>query len=153
GRQARSPVRAPAAGARQSRRTHRHPLRGGAGLRDLEAGVDPRAASEAARSGARDAAAEAPRGFDDPPGSIRVIAPLVGCSVVLSGRGRSDHAARRVPVQTVAGRCATVLAPRAVSAWDSRVKAISSLAEVGIPDRVGHAGDYASALSPSVAAP
>jgi hypothetical protein len=44
-------------------------------------------------------------------------------------------------VQTVASR------------WDNRVQAISPAAKAGMPDRLGHARGYASALSPSVADP
>jgi hypothetical protein len=44
-------------------------------------------------------------------------------------------------------------APRAVFAWDNRVRAISSVAKGGIPIRWEHAPDYANALSLSVADP
>jgi hypothetical protein len=53
-----------------------------------------------------------------------------------------------------AARCKSLhhfLVPRADFAWDNRVRAISSAAKAGIPDRLEHARGYASALSPSVA--
>jgi hypothetical protein len=45
------------------------------------------------------------------------------------------------------------LVPRADFAWDNRVQVISSAAKAGIPDRLGHARGYASALSPSAVDP
>jgi hypothetical protein len=45
------------------------------------------------------------------------------------------------------------LVPRADFAWDNRVQVISSAAKASIPDRLGHARGYASALSPSAVDP
>ena len=55
-----------------------------------------------------------------------------------------------------ADRCKSLrhfLIPRADFAWNNRVHAISSAAKPGIPVPLGHAGGYASALSPSAAEP
>src|SRR5207253_9856257 len=68
-------------------------------------------------------------------------------------RGSVQPTPSEIWVQSVARRCATVRAPRAVLAWNNWVQAISSVAKGSIPIRWEHAPDYASALSLSVADP